>query len=742
MACTVWVYSCKNNEDEPVTLPDASFSLNNGSIIINNQPNIVIKTLNQIPEGVSTSLDRGASAKGLKSLKADEDDALSEEDKIMGNNYRLGLIGEVETLEIDGVKVQATHVKIEQVNSALYYAYVTYNEQGDGHHGAIVVFKVVVTGSKVDDIKAEITVVTAVELAKAELSAVDVYNNKLYFTGASEDPEFGYNENSNESDLAFFGVLELNTDKTIVKKDAITHQLTSFQGTSIRASNGKVYITTGDGTNGTAGGLYIYDATDNKTQVKSILGPDQDHARSVDVDDSHIYLMQAQGARITRYDLNGDSPDDIYNEPSEAAQQDAKSEFLVWKDYLLVAENESGLRMLNKSTGDVVDWLERPGADPERHVTNSVAINDSKKLDADGKEISSNMLLLANGEKGIYWYDIMKVNDKDRIVLCNGNSILGGHSANFIASTGNIVFLADGLGGLKILYIGFSKGSTPPVVNTHACDDFMPYLLDIGDTKGLLPEEARVFRSDAHPIVKTLFAPENTSKIPDYIEILEDTELHISFMWEGAGWFNAFGFFVIPAGTALSEYDYYNQVIKNDLCTQVRSVNVLKDKYIIFQNVTMVNDTWGANGTLVPNTTYKIENYNFPDHRFRKGDKVIMFMVPNGWNAQNDRVEVKFDNKDGNYPQIFFMNKELNRKTNPNIGLGHPDNFKGIQHNIFYSTSCHNLVMIIEDKIDWADLDYNDFVFTISDGTNETSNLKKPHFQVGLDESGDLVITE
>jgi hypothetical protein len=534
-------------------------------------------------------------------------------------------------------------------------------------------------------------------------------------------------------------VLELNADKTIAKEDAVINKLTSFQGTSIRASNGQVYITTGDGAKGTQGGLYIYDAIGN-TLINFVKG--KDHARSVDVDESDIYLMQAEGARITRYDLNGDNPALIYDVPGEATQAEAKSELLVWKDYLLVAENESGLRMLNKVTGEVVDQLDRPGEDENNHVTNSIAINDSKKKDADGKEISSNLLLLANGTKGIYWYDIMKVDDKDQIVLCSGNSIIpgdGGYSANFIASTGNLVFLADGLGGLKVLYIGFAAGSTPPIVDKHACDDFIPFLFDIDNVQGLLPESHSVFRNTADPIVKTLFATETASSISDYIEILEDTELHISFMWEGAGWVNALGFFVIPAEfSTLSGYDYYNAHVKNELCTTEGSVNVLKKDYTIFQKINMGS----GYGDLVPNTTFKIENYNSSDKKFKKGDRVVLFMVPNGWNAQSAKVNVKFDNKDSSHPQIFFMDKEINRQTNVPFGAGYPAAYKGILHNLFYSTSCHNLVMIIEDTAGASDLDYNDIVFTISDGTDLTSNLEQPRFKVGLDGAGGLVITE
>jgi hypothetical protein len=82
-------------------------------------------------------------------------------------------------------------------------------------------------------------------------------------------------------------------------------------------------------------------------------------------------------------------------------------------------------------------------------------MNSDIKKDAAGNNTQSNLLLVANGEKGVYWYDIVRdTNGVDRIIAADRNSILGDNSANFIASKGNIVFVADGLGGLKILYIG------------------------------------------------------------------------------------------------------------------------------------------------------------------------------------------------------------------------------------------------------------------------------------------------
>ncbi len=714
--CCSWLVSCDkdNNGGGDVPTPEeTSFTLKDGSIVVKNNPDVKIKTLNEFPLGVSTEQDFSVSRKklGLKSTAED-----TPADELIGNNYRFKLVAEVSTLTIDGIDVQATHVKI---TDDAKYAFVSYNERGDGHRGGVIVFKVTMNEGSLEKVSADVEVVSAFEMSKAEVSAVDYYNGKLYVTGASEEPKFGYNETRDGWNYAFYMVLELNSDMSIKEEEPTIEMLTSFQGTSIRALNNHVYITTGDGTK-TQGGLYVYDATTHQ-QIKSILG--KDHVRSVDVDNSNIYMMQAEPARVTRYDLNGGSEKVIYSTTDEAKQQYAKSEILAWKNYLLVAENESGLRMLDKD-GNINDALDAPGYnesdwDSEGDVTNSVAINSDKKKDSNGNTIASDLLLLANGEKGIYWYDIVDVNGKDQIVLCNNNSMLANYgSANFIASKGNIVFVADGLGGLKILYIGFDCGDNPPPIDDDACDTFMPYLLNIGGSKtGMLPEGKSVFRAEADPIVQTLFS--KADDILKWVEVTGDTKLYISYMGEWAGWHNSLGYFVIPKDITTDEEvaAYYNSTIKPDMCDKVGNAYVLKDKYTIFKDISDVTPHHNKVGILVPNTTFEIGN-------FKKGDKVVLFIAPNSWVAQNSRVEVRYSGT----LQLFFTHPGLNKATGVSYGANYHQNFVGVQHNAFYSGDCKSIVMFFEDNHYSGDVDYNDIVFSISDNTlgNDLSFINRP----------------
>ena len=368
------------------------------------------------------------------------------------NEYTFKLVAEADRLRItSGGKnydTQATHVKISDDG----YAFVSYNLRGnDGNIGGLVVYKYVPQNGNVD-----VTVVTSMEMPNAQINSVDYDNNRLYLAGANNEPKLGYKD---DSDAAFFMVMELDpaTKKFKLQKPLFFQQLTSFQATSICKYKDRIYITTGDGTEGTDGGLYIYNAS-NFSKVKEIFG--KEHARGVDVDDNNVYLYQANHARVTKYGADGTGGETIYDVGDEAWQPDAKSEILVWNKYLFISQNETGLRMLTKD-GEVNDFIDAPNKsasnwNKDNDVTNSVSMNSDSKIAKSGKQVQTDLLLVANGQQGLYWYEIVKdMTGKDRIAACPANSVLrsGENSANFVASKGNIVFVANGMGGLKILWM-------------------------------------------------------------------------------------------------------------------------------------------------------------------------------------------------------------------------------------------------------------------------------------------------
>jgi hypothetical protein len=429
-------------------------SLMNGAIVVNDNPNVGYEQPGDFPDGNGRS---AVNAARTASRQANGDPS--------ANDYYFKLVGQTSSLIMaDGTILQATEVRVDDG-----YAFVSYNFRGPINKGGIVVFKYTVSGSKMEDVKVNLTPVSSIVMPRAQINAIDYDGSKLYLAGASNEPAFGYVTGEAP---AFFMVMELDGQKQFKLADPVIKKLGSYQASSIRKKGDRIYIVTGDGADNTDGGLYIYDAS-SYSQVNFI---DMKLARAVDVDNNGIYVMQANPARVTSFNSSGGGQSEIYNRPGEGMQREAKSEILAWNNYLFVTTNETGLRMLNKD-GTLNESLDAPckvTGDTTNDVTNGVSVSTDIKMNASVSPnramyvpmTPSGVLLLANGEQGLYWYDITNFGS---IVASENNSILSDYegSANSIASRGNVVFLAHGLGGLKVLYFGLrSAGISNTVVIT------------------------------------------------------------------------------------------------------------------------------------------------------------------------------------------------------------------------------------------------------------------------------------
>ena len=772
---------------EPTPLKDGAIKFSNpDGMELDNDIN------DEYPEAISSQSGGGISASGLKATEEGID--------LKVNEYRFKLVAQKEQLVVNGQRVQATHVKITDIVNNVGYAYVSYNKKLVPNIGGLIVYKFTVKPGPLETATVDVEPWgPMLEMPQAQINAIDFDGVNIYIAGASDDLLL-FGKDVVREDPAFFMVLELDANKKLKEQEPVVKQLTSYQATSICKKDNRIYITAGNGMvedeNGNYiedtgnGGFFIYSANDYKF-ITSVL--DKNHARGIDVDGKNIYLYQAEPARVTKYDMDAQNAVPIYNGNDETMQRYAKSDILSWGDYLFIAQNETGLKMLNKN-GGIHQALDQPNKDGcvgnrpvngdypdgysyEEDVTNSMSVNSDKKIawykDWSGKDIqaenvSSNLLLLANGEQGIYWYDVTQpingTSDSKYYIASSGvNSILaspskdysgdGGASANYVTSKGNVVFVAQGVGGLKVLYIGFNIADAPPPPIGTGCDKFMDYLWNgTNSVTMLFPESNSVFTS-SNPIIQALFQSATPPNPPlgkgsiqakdasiNYIEILEDnTELYITYMGEGAGYSNALGYFVIPANTS-NELTYYNS-FKNNLWTKSGTANVLKDEYTIFQNITDVSE----GGHMQSGNMYVIQDKfgkNGVPQKFNRGDKVVIFMVPNGWTAQNNRVQKNATT--ANKAGIFFMHKDFNEAEGIIYGSNYGD-YKYCQIATFYSADCRSLVLCIEDIANGSDCDFNDIIFSISDNTSgeRVTKFKAPKYAVGqeVDEDGNYLST-
>ncbi len=540
-------------------------------------------------------------------------------------NYVFKLKAEVDPPVYEGSTLQATHVAIHE-----NYAFVSFNTKGPECLGGIEVFDVT-------DLKNPVILSQAI-FPKADVSSVDYADGKLYIVGANGDFEsMGF------ADPAFLEVLSLNENYEISNVDTIIG-LTSFAGTDVMVTGGKIYTTSGSN-----GGLAVYDAADY-TLIKAVEISD---ARSVGNNDNFIYVLQGQEGRVNVFNKSDMASVAVYT-VGGANTPESKSEMTVTNDYILAALNEGGTEVL-KTDGTLQQHIPRPetpeGELPENHVTNSVSLN-------------GDLVLLGNGESGVYVGGMIH-EQHDSILMLGSMQFEASQSTNFVKSKDNVIFVATGLGGLKILGISIDEGVPDDIIPTKTC----PFLSD--EISSLFPE-----------------GENNTLKYPELfndtamlsIRTTSETPVYITFVDEGAGWKNTFGYYAYPA---------------NDPPATVEDLQ----KHIVFPNVSKVGDGGGLEaGDMV----------QLGDKPFPANTVIGFYMVAKGW--QNGLTT------DGIYTN--YTNTEFNTNNSQ-------------QSTLFINNECNDLVLTFEDvyiRDGFCDHDYNDIILVVKDNPDVT--VANSHFDV------------
>jgi len=300
-------------------------------------------------------------------------------------------------------------------------------------------------------------------------------------------------------------------------------------------------------------------------------------------------------------------------------------------------------------------------------------------------------------------------------------------------------------------------------VDQKGCMSFTNFMFDVGTVPGLFPEGRSVFRYDASrpndrvlsadPIIRQLFQLPSVAAARNatlnYIEITKDnTPLYLTYVHEGAGWYNSLGYFVIPANvekTDAAELAYYETFIKPNLTDQGTAIGTLrlKQEYTIFPYINGVGAPQAKNlatKNLIPGQTFQIGG---DSKTFNAGDRVVLFMCPDSYNTSTKEVEIYFNSTSPTNTsttttkdkQLFFMHKYLNKETGVKYGSGYGD-FAGCQMMSFYASDCQSMVITIEDihtQHQYLDYDFNDIILTVSDNPNgfQVQGFKPPQWAIG-----------
>ena len=541
--CIVLLVGCERERPEVIDNPGDEVEFFNGAVTVNNTPTMEVVNVGTYPKAELVGL-------GARSGDISRADVEPEPD----NNYvfRHILSSPAISVVADGVRIntQASHVKIAEADDAGGYVFVSYNRQYDGNYGGVALFRYTYTGDR--DRPVSLAGHALLEMKSQDVSfqvnAIDYHDRKLYVAGATDEPGwFGFED---EKTPALFMVVELGSDmKFRVSAEPKIIQLGSYQTTSIRRYEDKIYVTSGDNAKDgpalTSGGLYVFNAN-TLVEEKFV---ELDDVRSVDVDPSGVFVMQGPTATVSRFNFDGSFAADVYYS-DESIQKDAKSDLFAWNNFLFLAQNQTGMKMISKS-GALTVGLPPPNREYadcrasnvdnldcwfyREDVTNSMSVNSYPKKPyftngtQGSEDIQSDLLLLANGRQGLYWYEIIGSGNNRELAGRNASRIFRGDaSANNVEARGNVVFLANGTAGLRVLFIEFEED----------CDCSDPDEVDVVFV-GIIDEDGEKIPCDGLPALKVELDKEIDidwdAIFEAYKELCFDVEEEWVIEWEVGG---------------------------------------------------------------------------------------------------------------------------------------------------------------------------------------------------------------
>lgn len=334
--------------------------------------------------------------------------------------FRLRLLGTVNPPTVSGQKLQATSVTLDDD-----YAIVSYAMAGSQALGAIDVVDV--------RIGSNARIRSSARFTDTDVNAARYSANFVYLAEATTAPAFDPLTAVVERISCSNGKLNLTGSQR--------RGLASYVATSTHISGTTLYVTTGN-----TGYLYRFNASTLAVIDSTSLAD----ARWVDTDNSRIVVVQGTPGRLSVHNKTSGAVSSSYTFAG-ATIAESKSTVQVIGGKALVAAGDGGVKLVELSSGTTVGSLARvtvSGLDPSVTVTNAVS--------GAGRYVYS-----SNGEAGVYVArastDLENSTGTSSISLTSLGKIKFSNlqSANHIATNGNTLVVAAGLGGVKIVRVSF-----------------------------------------------------------------------------------------------------------------------------------------------------------------------------------------------------------------------------------------------------------------------------------------------
>jgi hypothetical protein len=331
---------------------------------------------------------------------------------------KLKLVAEVDPPSIGGQALQATAVAITGT-----LAVVSYNMRGAQYLGAIDVFEVSKDQKPVLRSRAL--------LQNTDVNGISTDGVNVYVAEATSDTGF-------QAPGVFEAVL-LSGSNLVLTGDHRA-SLSSFAGTSTAVVGTKVYATSGDG-----GSLFAFDMPSWTSQTVSL-----HDARWVDVAGGKVAVVQGTPGKLAVFDAVTLAPLGTFSFTG-ADIAESKSTVQLVGGKAFIAAGSGGVQVVSASTGAVVGSVARPdaaslGLDPSVVVTNAASVD-------------SDLIFISNGEAGVYVaqgsqpFSATGSETTQQITMLGRLGFGSLQSVNHVAYNNGNLFIAAGLGGLKIVRV-------------------------------------------------------------------------------------------------------------------------------------------------------------------------------------------------------------------------------------------------------------------------------------------------
>ena len=415
----LFVSACNDSVEVPV-LPDES---NSRAVIINN-----LETLNQrvvyTEENVVVEDETGAPLNLVLPPALN----LPAGAKSSNTFASLTLLSEILPPVVEGETIQATAVSLSIQGEAT----ISYNMRGAPRLGGIDYI------NRFNVARPRLT--SGITFNDSDVNAVATDGAYVYTAVATEDPAFASPAVMERMRIKF---------NSLTLEDNDRYPLSSFAATSVLPTQQVVYATSGN-----EGHVFAFDSRDH-----SLLGQFPLHdARWVerDSDNNRIIVVQGTPGMISVFEegaFPGGSMNLLNSFPFDGANvAESKSTVDVAGGKAFIAAGPDGVQVMCLDDGSIIGSVPIPdpvqlGLDPSVVVTNAVSVDGT-------------LMFISNGEAGVY---VAEAASSFGTNNCNLPTItvLGKlrfddlQSANHVDYKSGYLYVAAGLGGIKVVRVDF-----------------------------------------------------------------------------------------------------------------------------------------------------------------------------------------------------------------------------------------------------------------------------------------------